>query len=70
MQTHRQTETNIIGYRLDRIYADRPDRICYEVTSPDTDAVIARFPDRLSAERFIVMRELGKISTRPHNRAC
>ncbi len=69
MQTQRQTEANILGYRLDRIEADLPEAIHYEVSGPDNGAVIARFPDRLSAERFIVMRELRQISIRPRNPA-
>ncbi len=69
MQPHRQTETNILGYRLDRIEADLPDSVHYEVISPDNDTVIGHFPDRPTAERFIVMRELRQISMRPRNPA-
>lgn len=67
MQTHRQTEATILGYRLDRIETNRADPTRYEVTSPDKGIVIGHFPDRPSAERFIVMRELRQMSIRPRN---
>ena len=69
MQSRRHTEANILGYRLDRIESQPAEAIRYEVTSPDNGIVLAHFPDRPSAERFIVMRELRQISTRPRNPA-
>lgn len=69
MQTSRQTEANILGYRLDRIEAALPDTLHYEVSTPDDGTAIASFLDRPSAERFIVLRELRTIATRPRNPA-
>lgn len=69
MHSHRQTEANILGYRLDRIEAVLSDRVRYEVGSPENGSIIGRFPDRQAAERFIVMRELRQISIRPRNPA-
>ena len=69
MHSHRQTEANILGYRLDRIEGGMPDTRHYEVSAPDTDTAIASFLDRPSAEQFIVLRELRTIATRPRNPA-
>lgn len=69
MQKHRQTEANILGYRLDRVEAGDCDCPCYEVMGPDNGRVIASFLDRPSAEKFIVLRELGSISMRRPNPA-
>ena len=57
----RQTEANILGYRLDRIEGTHARSLCYEVHGPDDGSVIASFPDRSAAERFIVTRELDSI---------
>jgi hypothetical protein len=69
MQNHRQTEANILGYRLDRIEVSDRQTLCYEVLGPENGSVIASFLDRPSAERFIVLRELRNISIRPRNPA-
>lgn len=69
MQTHRQTEANILGYRLDRIENSLPETLRYEVSAPDSGMAIASFLDRPSAEQFIVLRELRTIATRPRNPA-
>lgn len=69
MQNHRQTEANILGYRLDRVEAMDRQACCYEVLGPENGGVIASFLDRPSAEKFIVMRELDSISMRPRNPA-
>jgi hypothetical protein len=69
MQSQRQIEANILGYRLDRIQHEPTHDLHYEVSAPDNGKVIASFPDRQSAERFIVMRELDHIAMRPRNPA-
>ncbi|MEO7013991.1 MAG: hypothetical protein ABI127_06730 [Dokdonella sp.] len=69
MHNQRHTEANILGYRLDRIEADHPEKTHYEVTCPENGNIIARFRDRPAAERFIVTRELRHISVRPSNPA-
>ncbi len=69
MQTRRQTEANILGYRLDRIEDGLPETLRYEVSAPDSVMALASFPDRPSAEQFIVMRELRTIATRPRSPA-
>ncbi len=69
MYSHRQTEANILGYRLDRIEGGLPDSLRYEVSAPDSGMAIASFFDRPSAEQFIVLRELRTIATRPRNPA-
>lgn len=58
MHDNRQTEANILGYQLDRVEAGSHRGTQYEVLAPDGGDVIASFPDRPSAERFILMREL------------
>jgi hypothetical protein len=67
MQSQRQTEANILGYRLDRIQHEPTHDLYYEVSAPNSGNVIASFLDRQSAERFIVMRELSHIAMRPRN---
>jgi hypothetical protein len=69
MQSQRQTEANILGYRLDRIRHEPSHDLHYEVSAPDNGSVIASFLDRHSAEQFIVMRELSHIAMRPRNPA-
>lgn len=69
MHTHRQTEANILGYRLDRIEGCLPDTRRYEVSAPGSGAAIASFLDRPAAEQFIVLRELRTIAMRPRNPA-
>ncbi|MEP6882965.1 MAG: hypothetical protein ABI866_13280 [Dokdonella sp.] len=69
MQTHRQTEANILGYRLDRIEDGLPETVHYEVSAPDSEMAIASFFDRPSAEQFIVLRELRTVAARPRNPA-
>lgn len=64
MQRLRQTEANILGYRLDRIEETLAQSLHYEVHGPEGDNVIARFRDRSAAERFIVARELRTIRVR------
>ncbi|MEZ5520751.1 MAG: hypothetical protein R3F08_04675 [Dokdonella sp.] len=58
MHANRRTEANILGYQLDRVEAGSHWTTQYEVLAPDGGDVIASFPDRPSAERFILMREL------------
>lgn len=69
MQPRRQTEANILGYRLDRIEAGLPENLHYEVSAPDSGMAIASFLDRPSAEQFIVLRELRTIAKPPRNPA-
>jgi hypothetical protein len=58
MHANRRTEANILGYQLDRVEAGSEWAPRYEVLGPENGDVIASFPDRPSAERFILMREL------------
>jgi len=67
MPSQRLTEVDILGYRIDRI--DAPDSPAWEVLAPENAAVLARFADRESAERFIILRELRAIELRPRNAA-
>ncbi|SFN06416.1 hypothetical protein [Dokdonella immobilis] len=58
MQDNRRTEANILGYQLDRVEGASQWATRYEVLGPEDNNVIASFPDRPSAERFILLREL------------
>jgi len=69
MQEHRLTETNILGYRIDRIARDLADACCYEVIGPEDGSVLAIFSDRPAAEKFVVMRELRSTEMRPRSPA-
>ena len=69
MHNQRLTEANIFGYRLDRIDEVNRQSSRYEVLGPNDSGVIASFPDRPSAERFILMRELRTSGIRPRNPA-
>jgi hypothetical protein len=64
MPSQRQTEANILGYQLDRILELGRAAPHYEVRGPKSDAAIASFMDRRSAEQFIVMCELGQLPRR------
>jgi len=64
MQQQNRTEANILGYRLDRIDDAHARSPRYEVRGPEDGSVIASFPDRPAAERYIVTRELDSIRLR------
>jgi len=67
----RNTEVNVLGYRIDHVRAARHDEMIasrgpgtgigdwHEVLSPTTHDVLGRFASRAEAERYIVERELA-----------
>lgn len=65
MSCQRLTETNVLGYRIDRIEATATSGTRYEVLVADDGILLAQFEDRSAAEKFIVMRELRSIELRP-----
>lgn len=69
MRNQHLTETNVLGYRIDRIEPGDPYGARYEVLAPEDGQVLASFLDRPSAEQFIVMRELRSIEQRPRTPA-
>ena len=69
MEDKRRTEANILGYQLDRVEGNDHWTSRYEVLGPDSGDVIASFPDRPSAERFILMRELNSSGAQYRNPA-
>lgn len=69
MPIQRLTEANILGYQLDRIDGGKTPDVRYEVLGPENGGVIGSFTDRISAERFIVQREMGMTRSLPRNPA-
>jgi len=73
MHALRQTEVNVLGYRIDRVrsFYVLPELIgttieheansdgWHEVLSPESGDVLGRFATRADAERYIVDRELA-----------
>jgi len=59
MPTLRQTEVNVLGYRIDRVRPDDAHDDWHEVLSPDSGDVLAQFGSRAEAERYIIDRELA-----------
>jgi len=58
--------TCLLGYRIQRDAVD-PDR--WHVIEPDGRCVLAVFEGLQAAERFIVMRELRALESRPRHPA-
>lgn len=69
MPNQRLTEATLFGYQLDRVDGTSTQFPRYEVLGPDSRDVIASFPDRPSAEKFILMRELNVAGARLRNPA-
>ncbi|HJT98241.1 MAG TPA: hypothetical protein VJ696_07985 [Rhodanobacteraceae bacterium] len=69
----RDTEVNVLGYRIDHVRFARHDAMIaagrgapdlgdwHEVLSPVTHDVLGRFATRAEAERYIVERELASV---------
>ena len=61
MHTQRQTEVNVLGYRIERVRhldGSGTARQHYEVLAPESHALLGTFPHRAEAERDIISREL------------
>ncbi|MEO5559033.1 MAG: hypothetical protein ABIO49_04625 [Dokdonella sp.] len=65
MRDQRQTEVNVLGYKIDRVrqFDDRGDVATqwYEVLAPESRALLGSFAHRAEAERDIVTRELDAL---------
>lgn len=71
MRERRNTEVNVLGYRIERVrsFDDRGDVESqrYEVLAPGTQALLGSFGQRVEAERAIIARELAAL---PHSAAA
>ena len=65
MRERRNTEVDVLGYRIERVQAldDRGDVASqhYEVRAPGTLVVLGCFAQRVEAERAVVARELAAL---------
>jgi len=66
MRDQRQTEVNVLGYRIERVqtFDTRGDIAAqwYEVLAPETQTLLGSFVHRAEAERDIITRELAAIA--------
>jgi hypothetical protein len=61
MPTQRQTEVNVLGYRIECVQELDGSGVAtrhYEVLAPESLALLGTFPHRAEAERDIIIREL------------
>ena len=65
MRDQRQTEVNVLGYRIERVrqFDDSGDIATqwYEVLAPESHALLGAFAHRAEAERDIITRELDAL---------